>query len=97
MTTKYHQHAPTLLKNPKNHDILTIVCRKGVKVIFPLRCSHFIFLDETAVGYPCNSVDFCEVTDDSVDSGVTELGDSGENCDSGYLIILVKMPILVIS
>ena len=33
----------------KNHDILTIVCRKSVKIIFPLRCSRFIFLDETAV------------------------------------------------
>ena len=49
MTAKYHQHAQTLLKNPKNHDILTIVCRNSVKIIFPLRCSHFIFLDETAV------------------------------------------------
>ena len=47
-------------------------------------------------GYPCNSVDFCEVTNDSVDSGVTELGDSGENGDSGYLIVLVNMVILVI-
>ena len=37
------------MNNPKNHDMLTIVCRKSVKIIFPLRCSRFIFLDETAV------------------------------------------------
>ena len=31
MTTKYHQHTPTLLWNPKNHDTLTIVCKKVLK------------------------------------------------------------------
>ena len=31
MTTKYHQHTLTLLENPKNLDILTIVCKKVLK------------------------------------------------------------------
>ena len=31
MITKYHQHTPTLLKTPKNHDILTIFCKKVLK------------------------------------------------------------------
>ena len=44
-----------LLKNPKNHDILTIVCKKSVEIDFPLICSHLIFLDETAV---CATFDF---------------------------------------
>ena len=47
-----HQVPPTcpnIAEESKNHDTSTIVCRKSVKIIFPLRCSHFIFLDETAV------------------------------------------------
>ena len=32
MTTKYHQHTLTLLENPKNLDILTIVCKKVLKL-----------------------------------------------------------------
>ena len=51
MTTKYHQHTLTLLENPKNLDILTndYCLQKSVETVFPLNCSHPIFLDETAV------------------------------------------------
>ena len=31
MITKYDLHAPKLLKNPKNHDLLNIVCKKVLK------------------------------------------------------------------
>ena len=31
MTTKYHQHTLTLLENPKNLDIFTIVCKNVLK------------------------------------------------------------------
>ena len=50
VTSKYYQHISTLLENPKKHDELIIVCKKVLKS-FPhqLTCSHFIFLDQTAV------------------------------------------------
>ena len=49
VTTKYHQHALTLLKYPKKSLYIDYYMHKSVEIIFPLRCSRFIFLDETAV------------------------------------------------
>ena len=47
--SKLEHSTKILLKNPKNHDILTIVYKKSVEIIFSLRCFRFIFLNETAV------------------------------------------------
>ena len=40
---------PTFIVQSKSHDKLTILCKKGVERVFPLRFSHFKCLRQTAV------------------------------------------------